>query len=207
MSILRETIHDNRFLRLIENLLKAGYLEEWKYHATDSGTPQGGIVSPLLANIYLDRLDKFVEQTLLPEFNRGKQRTLSVEYNRLNATAHHRQQTGHQAEARALREPLKQLPVRDPNDPEYRRLRYIRYADDVRRITGHQIPFPERRGSEEKTPGSVAYLKAKARGNSSMPLKRRRSEGVYDLALQDPRDTVRATLPKPQSPAMEAYIP
>ena len=86
-------------------------------------------------------------------------------------------------------------------------LRLTRWADDVRHITRHQIPFPERRGSEEKTPGSTAHLKAKARGNNSMLLKRRRSEGVYDLALQDPRDTVRATLPKPQSPAMEAYIP
>jgi group II intron reverse transcriptase/maturase len=130
MSTLREAIQDNRFLRLVENLLKAGYLEDWKYNATYSGTPQGGIVSPLLAHIYLDRMDKFVEQILLPEFNRGKRRTTSVEYNRLNATAQYRQRTGHQAEARTLRKRLKQLPVGDPNDPEYRRLRYIRYADD-----------------------------------------------------------------------------
>ena len=72
MSILREKIHDNRFLNLVDNLLKAGYLEEWKYRPTLSGTPQGGIVSPLLANIYLDRLDKFVEQTLVPEYTKGK---------------------------------------------------------------------------------------------------------------------------------------
>jgi retron-type reverse transcriptase len=83
----------------------------------------------------------------------------------------------------------------------------IRYADDVRHITRRQIPFTERRGSQEKTPGSTAYLKAKAGGDMSLSQKRRRSEGVYDLALQDPRDTVRATRPKPQSPAMEAYIP
>jgi len=68
LSILREKIHDNRFLILIENLLKAGYLEQWSFRPTLSGTPQGGIASPLLANIYLDRLDKFVEQTLIPEF-------------------------------------------------------------------------------------------------------------------------------------------
>src|SRR5579872_794613 len=55
LSILRENIHDNRFLRLMENLLQAGYMEEWKYKATLSGSPQGGIVSPLLSNIYLDR--------------------------------------------------------------------------------------------------------------------------------------------------------
>jgi group II intron reverse transcriptase/maturase len=130
MSILRETIHDNRFLRLIENLLKAGYLEDWKYNATYSGTPQGGIISPLLANIYLDRLDKFVEKTLLPEFNRGKQRQQSVEYNRLNATAHYRHRRGQLAGAKAMRNRLKQMTVYDPNDPKYRRLRYVRYADD-----------------------------------------------------------------------------
>jgi hypothetical protein len=71
LSILRENIHDNRFLRLIENLLKAGYLEEWKYNATYSGTPQGGVISPLLSNIYLDRLDRFAEQNLLPAYNQG----------------------------------------------------------------------------------------------------------------------------------------
>ena len=68
MSILRDKIQDNRFLRLIENLLKAGYCEQWKYHSTLSGTPQGSIVSPILANIYLDKFDKFIEQTLIPEY-------------------------------------------------------------------------------------------------------------------------------------------
>ena len=59
-------IHDNRFLRLIEELLEAGYLEEWRFNATLSGVPQGGIVSPVLANIYLDRLDRFVETDAAP---------------------------------------------------------------------------------------------------------------------------------------------
>jgi retron-type reverse transcriptase len=51
LSILAERIHDKRFLRLIKHLLQAGYLEEWRYHPTLSGAPQGGIVSPLLSNI------------------------------------------------------------------------------------------------------------------------------------------------------------
>ena len=46
LTILAEKLHDNRFLRLIENLLKAGYLEEWRYHETLSGTPQGGVITP-----------------------------------------------------------------------------------------------------------------------------------------------------------------
>ena len=83
MSILREKIHDNRFLNLVENLLKAGYLEDWKYRPTLSGTPQGGIVSPLLANIYLDRLDKFVEQTLIPEHTKGNYRRQKPEYRKI----------------------------------------------------------------------------------------------------------------------------
>src|SRR4051794_2697638 len=70
LSILREKIRDNRFLTLVENLLKAGYLEQWDYRPTLSGTPQGGIASPLLANIYLDKFDRHVEQMLIPEFTK-----------------------------------------------------------------------------------------------------------------------------------------
>ena len=61
LEILGEKIHDNRFLRLVRNMLQAGYLEDWVWNATLSGAPQGGVVSPVLSNIYLDRLDKFVE--------------------------------------------------------------------------------------------------------------------------------------------------
>ena len=66
LSILRECIRDNRFLRLIATLLKAGYLEDWRYHESLSGVPQGSIVGPILSNLYLDRLDHYVENTLLP---------------------------------------------------------------------------------------------------------------------------------------------
>jgi len=74
LSILAEKIHDNRFLRLIDGLLQAGYLEQWRYHATLSGCPQGGVVSPIMSNIYLDRLDKYIETNLLPAHNRGARR-------------------------------------------------------------------------------------------------------------------------------------
>ena len=74
LSVLGEKLHDNRFLRLLKYLLKAGYMEDWKYGRTLSGTPQGSIVSPLLANIYLDRLDKYVETLLIPAHTRGKAR-------------------------------------------------------------------------------------------------------------------------------------
>ena len=75
LSVLGEKLHDNRFLRLLKYLLKAGYMEDWKYGRTLSGTPQGGVVSPVLANVYLDRLDKFVETMLIPAYTRGTART------------------------------------------------------------------------------------------------------------------------------------
>src|SRR6516164_11672428 len=84
VRILAEKIQDNRFLRLIGNMLKAGYLEDWEYHDTLSGCPQGGVVSPILSNIYLDKLDKFVERELIPEYTRGKVRVHNPQYRRLN---------------------------------------------------------------------------------------------------------------------------
>ncbi len=71
LSILRETIKDERFIRLISGLLRAGYLEDWRWNQTYSGTPQGSIVSPILANLYLDKLDKFVEKVLIPQYTKG----------------------------------------------------------------------------------------------------------------------------------------
>ena len=71
LGILAEKIHDQRFLRLIRNMLKAGYLEDWEYRETLSGCPQGGVMSPILSNIYLHKLDEFVEQELIPQYTRG----------------------------------------------------------------------------------------------------------------------------------------
>ena len=130
MSILREKLHDQRFLRLIENLLKAGYLEQWTYHPTLSGCPQGSIVSPILSNVYLDRLDKYVEEVLIPTYTRGKQRRRNRQYNTLRVRAQYYRKQGNRTKAAELDKQRRQLPERDPNDPEYRRLRYIRYADD-----------------------------------------------------------------------------
>jgi len=83
LSILAEKTHDNRFLRLLRNMLQAGYLEEWEWNATLSGAPQGGVASPILSNIYLDRLDKFVETVLVPEYTRGEVRAPSPAYRKV----------------------------------------------------------------------------------------------------------------------------
>jgi group II intron reverse transcriptase/maturase len=129
-SILAEKIHDGRFLRLIDGLLRAGYLEDWRYHATLSGCPQGGVVSPVLSNIYLDRLDQYIEQTLLPAHNRGARRTPYRPYMRLWQRAYRLEQQGDRDGGQALRKQMKAMPSRDPGDPGYRRLHYCRYADD-----------------------------------------------------------------------------
>jgi group II intron reverse transcriptase/maturase len=80
MATLAEKIHDNRFLRLIRNMLQAGYLEDWIYNATLSGSPQGGVASPILSNIYLHKLDTFVETVLIPQYTRGEARRPNSEY-------------------------------------------------------------------------------------------------------------------------------
>lgn len=130
VGILSEKIHDNRFLRLIKQMLKAGYLEDWKYHETLSGCPQGGVASPVLSNVYLHKLDVFVETVLIPQYTRGKHRRHNLEYQRIKDRMARARARGDRVEARNLRTRLRQLPSVDPQDPGYRRLRYSRYADD-----------------------------------------------------------------------------
>jgi group II intron reverse transcriptase/maturase len=128
--ILAEKIHDNRFLRLIKNMLRAGYLEDWQWNATLSGAPQGGVASPVLSNIYLDRLDKFAETVLIPEYTRGKSRKANPAWTKVAKAIAAARRRGDRAAVRALRQQRRGLPSRDPGDPGYRRLRYLRYADD-----------------------------------------------------------------------------
>ncbi|WP_263481991.1 reverse transcriptase/maturase family protein [Escherichia coli] len=88
LNTLAEKIKDKNFLKLIEQWLKAGYVDNWKYHRSYSGTPQGGIISPLLANIYLDKLDRFVEQNLIPAYTSGTKRRANPDMNRLAHKIH-----------------------------------------------------------------------------------------------------------------------
>jgi hypothetical protein len=88
-------------------------------------------LSPILASIYLDRLDRFVETTLLPAYTRGTKRRVNPAYVRLRSQRQRLDQQGRHAEAKGLRRQYQRLPACDPTDPNYRRLHYVRYADDV----------------------------------------------------------------------------
>ncbi len=130
LNILAEKIQDQRLLRLLRHMLEAGYLEEWDYRETLSGCPQGGTVSPILSNIYLDKLDEFVERELIPRYTRGASRAPNPEYRRTANALARAQRRGDRAAVRDLTRLLRTLPHGDPVDPGYRRLKYIRYADD-----------------------------------------------------------------------------
>ncbi len=144
LSILRESFHDEPFIRLISELLKAGYLEEWKFNATLSGTPQGGVVSPILSNIYLDRLDKYVERTLIPAYTKGKKRRPNLSYYNLSEKEWRLRKQGRREEAQELKRQMRAIPTVDTSDPNFRRLKYVRYADDF--LLGYVGPRSEAEG-------------------------------------------------------------
>jgi group II intron reverse transcriptase/maturase len=130
LEILQENIDDGRFINLISELLTAGYMEDWTYHETLSGSPQGGIVSPLLANVYLNKLDTFVETVLIPQYTRGSKRERNVEYGKLMARSTKLRKQGETEQAQEVRKRAQQMPSINVHDPNFRRLRFIRYADD-----------------------------------------------------------------------------
>lgn len=148
IEFLEKKIDDKRIIHIIRQMLKAGYAQDWKYNATWSGAPQGGIISPILANIYLHELDTFMED-MICQFNKGERRKDNPDYKKLC-----RQMIIINRELRELRQKFKKgKPLNDARkeilrerreiqkkmrvinsrlhvDSEYRRLRYVRYADD-----------------------------------------------------------------------------
>ena len=146
MEMLKKSIEDTQFLNLIRDMLEAGYVEDWQYHKTHSGTPQGGIVSPILANSYLHEFDEFMEQKK-QEFDQGKARKITKEWRRVTVRLNRARKravplTGDnnpaiQAKKDRLKQKIRELdrlqkrtPAGDPLDPGYKRLFYVRYADD-----------------------------------------------------------------------------
>lgn len=140
VDILRERIDDERFIRLIRKFLNAGYFENWTYHNTYSGTPQGGIISPILANIYLDKFDKYVSE-YAKNFNKGKRRKRTTEYRKNEIALRNARIALDKSETetdkqnailliRKLEKERVNIPCNDPMDNDYARLFYVRYADD-----------------------------------------------------------------------------
>lgn len=130
MGILARDIHDGRLLHLIERSLKAGVLDGWQYQRTYSGTPQGAVLSPILANIYLHELDAFIEDELIPDYTQGRKRASNPTYSRLQSRSEKARKRGDLAMARHWDKERRKVPSQDTHDPNYRRLQYIRYADD-----------------------------------------------------------------------------
>ena len=140
IEIMKGRIADDRFLRLIRKFLNAGYMEEWQFNKTYSGTPQGGIISPILANIYLDKFDKYMNE-YANKFNKGTVRSRNKDICKLNSRVHYLKRRINEVEdvnvrtrmVEELHEKQKRIltmPSGNDMDRNFRRLRYLRYADD-----------------------------------------------------------------------------
>jgi len=145
IDILRRRINDEYFIALMWKFLKAGYMEQWTYRETYSGTPQGSGMSPILANVYLSELDAFLEQygNDYQVYNGGR-RELSREYkDAVNAIgraereierlrSEGREDGMEQAVAalKAAQQQRRDTHCHNAADPNYKRMQFNRYADD-----------------------------------------------------------------------------
>ena len=137
LKLLSEKIKDSKFINLIRKFLRAGYMEDWKYHRTYSGTPQGGILSPILANIYLHELDKKVD-AMREKFNAPAKSGRTTVYRRkeyeirklkkmYGKTENKAERKALLRQMQALKLELRKLPSKDASD---KKIAYVRYADD-----------------------------------------------------------------------------
>ena len=126
MNLLNERVKDPRFLDLISKALKAGYMEFRTYSYSVAGTPQGSIVSPLLANIFLHKLDEFIAE-LKNEFDVGTKATINPLYKKLS---NKKDRAKSMREKLAIHKLLRMVPSKLEIDPKFKKLEYVRYADD-----------------------------------------------------------------------------
>ncbi|MBG9747812.1 maturase [Bacillus thuringiensis] len=150
IRILRKRIEDEKFLDLIWKFLRAGYLEKWQYNKTYSGTPQGGIISPILSNLYLNEFDNFMEG-YKASFDKGNTRRTNPPYNQIKSKITFRKKRIEQLrreldeiyeeekmnkvlqfeqEIEQLDSEWRKYESKDPMDTTYKRIQYVRYADD-----------------------------------------------------------------------------
>jgi hypothetical protein len=130
LDIIARDIKDRRFLKLLKEMLQAGYMWQRQFHYTYSGTPQGSGVSPILANILLNELDEYIENCLIPQYNKGKMRRRNPRYQQLNYLMAKAWQKRDTEQYRKLKRERQTIPSGDTQDPNYCRLRYLRYSDD-----------------------------------------------------------------------------
>lgn len=144
IDLLKKRIDDDAFIQLIWKFLKAGYMEQWIYNRTYSGVPQGSGVSPVLANIYLHELDKFMEKYADIFNTEAKRKHFSSAYKSSVSRTYRYRKTGREIwddlnddEKKVRIHKLKELEKEEKsltpyvyNDENYKRVQYTRYADD-----------------------------------------------------------------------------
>ncbi len=129
MKLIEEKILDRKFTKLIWKSLKAGYFEFTIYHNNITGTPQGSIISPILANIFMSQLDIKVEQ-LKKDFDIGQKSKLSTEASKSHNRIAYAKKRGRMDLVAAYAKEARKLPSAAFNDPNFKKLSYVRYADD-----------------------------------------------------------------------------
>jgi retron-type reverse transcriptase len=129
MKIIENKIKDRQFTKLIAKSLSVGYFEFRQYHYDIAGTPQGSIISPILANIYLHQIDQFVSD-LKDDFDRGtKSGRTKVFRTKENLLRKAKKSQNPKVIRKAILE-MRSVTATDFHDPKYRRIVYVRYADD-----------------------------------------------------------------------------
>jgi hypothetical protein len=136
------SLTDQATVELIRKLIKVGYVDIHNLNDRTAysveGLPQGSLISPILTNIYLHDFDVFVQEKLISEWNSGNERKFVTGYQHRKALTMDDQailneypELKNQIErVKHKRWVLNGKPSRDPNDPVFRRLYYVRYADD-----------------------------------------------------------------------------
>ena len=208
INCLKERISDERFIRLIRKFLNAGYVENWKYNKSYSGTPQGGIISPILANIYLDRFDKYMKE-YAQKFDKGTKRHRSKEAKQFEwkkSCLTRKLRVEKEEDARkelliAVKELQKErikYPHGDAMDETWKRLKYTRYADDfLIGVIGSQADCIQIKTDITQYMKDVLKLELSAEKTLITNAKKPAKFLGYDIFIRQSNDTKRDSLKNP----------
>lgn len=142
IDILRKRIDDEAFISLMWKFLKAGYMEQWQYHMTYSGTPQGSGMSPILANIYLNELDRYMGE-YKARFYKPTRTANPAHRNMASKIFYYKAKNDKVWDdlsveekkecartLRQMRSEQRKLPTHPVQETSYKAIQYVRYADD-----------------------------------------------------------------------------